>query len=55
LGFSFGRAIQQSAPQIWHGADANVTAAQQALRHRARCDQMARRGEFSAAAERTAA
>ena len=55
LGFSFGRAIQQPAPQIWHGADGNVTAALQALRHRARCDQMARRGEYSPATVRTAA
>lgn len=55
LGFSFGRAIQQPALEIWHGEAANVMAAQDALRHRARCDQMARRGEYSAAAERTAA
>jgi fructose-bisphosphate aldolase class I len=55
LGFSLGRAIQQSALEIWHGEDANVTATQQALRHRAICDQIARRGEYAAAAERTAA
>ena len=54
LGFSFGRAIQQPALAIWHGERANVTAAQHALRHRARCDQMARRRQYSAAAERTA-
>jgi fructose-bisphosphate aldolase class I len=51
----FGRAIQQPALEIWHGEDANVTAAQEALRHRARSDQMARRGAYSAAGERTAA
>lgn len=55
LGFSFGRAIQQPALEIWHGESANVTAAQHALRHRARCDQMARRGEYSAETEETAA
>lgn len=55
LGFSFGRAIQQPALEIWYGEDANVRAAQQALHDRARCNQMARRGEYSAAAERTAA
>jgi fructose-bisphosphate aldolase class I len=55
LGFSFGRAIQQPALAIWHGEDANVTSAQQALRHRAKCDQLARRGEYSPAAERTTA
>ena len=55
LGFSFGRAIQQPALEIWHGEAANVTAAQQALRHRANCDQLARRGEYSAASEGTPA
>jgi fructose-bisphosphate aldolase, class I len=55
LGFSFGRAIQQPALEIWRGEDANVTAAQHALRHRARCNQLARRDEYSATAERTAA
>jgi fructose-bisphosphate aldolase class I len=55
LGFSFGRAIQQPALEICHGEDTNLRAAQQALRHRARCDQMARCGEDSADAERTAA
>jgi fructose-bisphosphate aldolase class I len=55
LGFSFGRAIQQPALELWHGEVANVTAAQHALRHRAECDQMARRGEYRPAAERTAA
>jgi fructose-bisphosphate aldolase class I len=53
LSFSFGRAIQQPALAIWHGEDANVAAAQRALRHRARCDQMARGGAYSAAAEGT--
>jgi fructose-bisphosphate aldolase class I len=53
LGFSFGRAIQQPALKIWHGEDANVAAAQHALRHRARCDQMARRGEYNLAVENT--
>ena len=55
LGFSFGRAIQQPALEIWHGEAANVTAAQQALRHRANCDQLARRGEYSGASEGTPA
>src|ERR1017187_5328242 len=38
LAFSFARAIQQPALEIWHGADANVLAAQQALCHRAICN-----------------
>jgi fructose-bisphosphate aldolase class I len=55
LSFSFGRAIQQPALGAWHGDDTNVAAAQQALWHRARCNQVARRGEYSAAMEMTGA
>lgn len=51
VAFSFARAIQQPALEIWHGEDANVEAAQHALLHRARCNQAARRGEYSAAME----
>jgi fructose-bisphosphate aldolase class I len=51
LAFSFARAIQQPALEIWKGQEANVLAAQQALYHRARCNQAARRGEYSAALE----
>ena len=53
VAFSFSRAIQQPALEIWSGQDANVTAAQQALLHRAMCNQAARRGEYNAAMERT--
>lgn len=53
LGFSFARAIQQPALEIWQGREANVKAAQQALLHRARCNHAARRGEYTAAMERT--
>ena len=52
LTFSFGRAIQQPALEIWSGQASNRKAAQQALLHRARCNQAARRGEYSAAMER---
>jgi fructose-bisphosphate aldolase class I len=52
LTFSFARAIQQPALEIWRGADSNVPAAQKALFHRARCDAAARRGEYDAAFER---
>jgi fructose-bisphosphate aldolase class I len=52
LAFSFARAIQQPALEIWRGDEANVPAAQQALLHRARCNRVARRGEYSAAMER---
>jgi fructose-bisphosphate aldolase class I len=49
--FSFSRAIQQPALEIWRGEEAHVLAAQQALYHRARCNRAARRGEYSAAME----
>ncbi|OYV74894.1 MAG: fructose-bisphosphate aldolase [Deltaproteobacteria bacterium 21-66-5] len=52
LAFSFARAIQQPALEIWSGQDANVKGAQQALLHRARCNRAARRGEYTAAMER---
>jgi fructose-bisphosphate aldolase class I len=48
LAFSFARAIQHPALEIWHGEEANVPAAQQALHHRARCNWAARRGEYNA-------
>jgi fructose-bisphosphate aldolase class I len=51
LSFSFGRAIQEPALQIWHGEQENVIAAQQALRHRARCDRAAHRGLYDKAVE----
>jgi fructose-bisphosphate aldolase class I len=53
LAFSFARAIQQPALEIWQGMEANVKAAQEALLHRAKCNQAARRGEYTAAMERT--
>ncbi len=46
LAFSFARAIQQPAWEIWQGKEANVAAAQQALLHRAKCNRDARRGEY---------
>ena len=55
LAFSFARAIQQPALEIWQGKEANVLAAQQALLHRAKCNRSARRGEYTAAMERTSA
>ena len=52
LAFSFARAIQQPALEIWQGEEANVVAAQQALYHRARCNRAARRGQYDAAMEK---
>ena len=53
LAFSFARAIQQPALEIWQGKEFNVLAAQQALYHRAKCNWAARRGEYTAAMEKT--
>ncbi|MEP6840765.1 MAG: class I fructose-bisphosphate aldolase [Bradyrhizobium sp.] len=53
LVFSFARAIQQPALEIWQGNEARVAAAQDALRHRARCNRAALQGEYSAAMERS--
>jgi fructose-bisphosphate aldolase class I len=53
LAFSFSRALQQPALKIWHGREENVSAAQQALYHRAKCNRAARRGEYQAAMEKT--
>jgi fructose-bisphosphate aldolase class I len=52
LAFSFARAIQQPALELWKGQETNVLAAQQALVHRARYNQAARRGEYSAEMEK---
>ena len=52
LAFSFARAIQQPALEIWRGKESNVLAAQQALSHRARCNRAARRGEYNAATDK---
>jgi fructose-bisphosphate aldolase class I len=46
LTFSFARAIQQPALEIWQGKQKNVKAAQQMLYHRASLDNAARRGEY---------
>ncbi len=51
VAFSYARAIQQPALELWKGLDANVPAGQQALYHRACCNRAARRGEYSAAME----
>ena len=51
LSFSFARAIQQPALEIWRGEEANVSAAQKALYHRARCNRFARLGEYKSTME----
>ena len=52
LAFSFARAIQQPALELWQGKETHVLAAQQALYHRARFNRAARRGEYTAAMEK---
>jgi len=49
--FSFARAIQQPALEIWRGEEANVAAAQEALLHRARCNHAALSGSYEASME----
>jgi fructose-bisphosphate aldolase class I len=51
LTFSFGRAIQLPALDIWGGEESHRAAAQQALLHRAHCNEAALRGEYTAAME----
>jgi fructose-bisphosphate aldolase class I len=54
LTFSYARAIQQPALEIWQGKETNIIAAQKALYHRANCNLAARRGEYNAALEKSA-
>jgi len=54
LTFSFSRAIQQPALEIWNGDEAMVVVAQKELYHRAKCNRAARLGEYSASLEKTA-
>jgi fructose-bisphosphate aldolase class I len=53
LTFSFARAIQHPALDIWSGHDSTVKAAQKALLHRAKCSRAARRGQYTAEMEKT--
>jgi len=52
LSFSFSRAIQYPALEIWQGKESQVAAAQQALLHRARCNGVACRGEYNTEMEK---
>ncbi|MEO6210558.1 MAG: class I fructose-bisphosphate aldolase [Gemmatimonadaceae bacterium] len=51
LTFSFARALQQPALEIWGGDEAKRAPAQRALLHRAQCNRAALRGEYTAAME----
>ena len=46
LTFSFSRAIQQPALEVWRGKEANVFIAQKVLYDRAKACLMARNGEY---------
>lgn len=46
LGFSFERALEGPAIEIWKGKPENVSGAQAALLHRAKMNSLARRGEY---------
>ncbi len=51
LSFSYGRALQASALEVWAGDSANVEAAQQAFLHRARMNSLAVAGKWNAELE----
>ena len=53
LTFSFSRAIQQPALEIWMGEEVHVVTAQKTLLHRVMCNRAARRGEYTTAMERS--
>jgi len=53
LSFSFARAIQQQAMEIWKGQESNQQAAQQALLNRVRCNRAARKGKYNDMMEKT--
>ena len=52
LTFSFSRAIEHPAIDIWKGQETNVAKAQKSLYHRAKCNAAARRGEYDASMEK---
>ncbi|WP_372949686.1 class I fructose-bisphosphate aldolase [Mariniphaga sp.] len=52
LSFSYGRALQQPALEIWRGKNANAEKAQKALYHRSKCNYAARRGEYTSEMEK---
>ena len=51
LSFSYGRALQSPALKAWRGKADNVTAAQKAYFHRAKCNGAARSGSYTEAME----
>jgi fructose-bisphosphate aldolase class I len=54
VSFSYGRALQDSALEAWHGRDENLKTAQEAFAHRARCNGAASLGRYAAMEARAA-
>jgi fructose-bisphosphate aldolase class I len=54
ISFSYGRALQDSALQAWHGRKENLKTAQQAFHHRAKCNSAAAAGRYTDGMEREA-
>ncbi|MFI5205395.1 MAG: class I fructose-bisphosphate aldolase, partial [Candidatus Paceibacterales bacterium] len=52
LTFSYSRAMQYPALEIWGGKEENVPAAQESLLHRAKLNQLARKGEYTVEMEK---
>lgn len=52
LTFSFSRALEHPAIDIWNGQDENIVKAQQALYHRAKLNAAARHGEYETSMEK---
>jgi fructose-bisphosphate aldolase, class I len=55
LSFSYGRALQDPALKTWAGKSGNVSAAQKALYHRAKCNGLASLGQYTPEMEQLAA
>jgi fructose-bisphosphate aldolase, class I len=54
LSFSYARALQNVAMELWRGDPANVDAAREAFLHRARMNGLARAGSYEPGLERAA-
>lgn len=52
LTYSFSRAVQQPALELWNGKDEHIAVAQEALVFRASCNSAAKMGKYTAAMER---
>jgi fructose-bisphosphate aldolase class I len=52
ISFSFGRTLQDSAMEVWHGEQRNLKAGQQAFYDRAKCNGAAAIGKYTSAMEK---